>query len=116
MKQIRKILKAQEVYFHAHTSALHRYEVDMMNDGQQSRHHDSDAKGTGCHLAAHRSSHHIHICAQLREGMKVDLLTFQNRPHLLHLVWMSTGFCVGGGILKSGTEKVGEWSRKMVFV
>ena len=47
MKQIRKILKAQEVYFHLHTSALHRYEVDVTNDGQQSRHHGSGATALG---------------------------------------------------------------------
>ena len=47
MKQIRKILKAQEVYFHLHTSALHTYEVDMTNDGQQSRHHGSGATALG---------------------------------------------------------------------
>ena len=47
MKQIRKILKAQEVYFHLHTSDLHTYEVDMTNDGQQSRHHGSGATALG---------------------------------------------------------------------
>ena len=47
MKQIRKILKAQEVYFHLHTSSLHRYEVDVTNDGQQSRHHGSGATALG---------------------------------------------------------------------
>ena len=47
MKQIRMILKAQEVYFHLHTSALRRYEVDVTNDGQQSRHHGSGATALG---------------------------------------------------------------------
>ena len=47
MKQIRKILKAQKVYFHLHTSDLHRYEVDVTNDGQKSRHHGSGATALG---------------------------------------------------------------------
>ena len=47
MKQIRKILKAQKLYFYLHTSALHRYEVDMTNDGQQSGHHGSGATALG---------------------------------------------------------------------
>ena len=33
MKQVKMILKAQEVHFELHNSAQHRYEVDMTNDG-----------------------------------------------------------------------------------
>ena len=47
MKQIREILKAQKLYLYLHTSALHRYEVDMTNDGQQSGHHGSGATALG---------------------------------------------------------------------
>ena len=32
---MKMILKAQEVYFELHTSAVHRYEVVTTNDGQQ---------------------------------------------------------------------------------
>ena len=35
MKQIKMILKAQEMYFELYTSAVHRYEDVTTNDGQQ---------------------------------------------------------------------------------
>ena len=47
MKQTRKILKAQEVSFHLHTSAMHRYEYYMTNDGHQSRHHGLGGTAVG---------------------------------------------------------------------
>jgi len=35
MKQLRMILKAQEVYFVLHTSTVHKYEDGMTNIGQE---------------------------------------------------------------------------------
>ena len=34
MKQLKMILKAQEVYFALHTSTVNKYEDDMTNGGQ----------------------------------------------------------------------------------
>ena len=34
MKQLRMILKAQELYFALHTSTVNKYEDDMTNSGQ----------------------------------------------------------------------------------
>ena len=50
MKQVKMILKAQEVHFELHNSAHHRNEVDMTNDGHTS---STGAQGTilwVCHL------------------------------------------------------------------
>ena len=56
MKQVKMILKAQEVYFESHNSAVHRHEDDMTNNGLTS---NMGAQGTllwVCHLGACHSS------------------------------------------------------------
>ena len=56
MKQVKMILKAQEVHFEVHNSTQDRYEVDMTNDGHTS---STGAQGTllwVCHLGACCSS------------------------------------------------------------
>jgi len=61
MKQVKMILKAQEVHFELHNSAQDRYEVDMTNDGHTS---STGAQGTllwVCHLGACRSSYQLRI-------------------------------------------------------
>ena len=63
------ILKAQEVYFEPHTSAVHRYEDVTTNDGQQDGTLKVGCLGTrplGRYLPARRSSHPLHICVRLR--------------------------------------------------
>ena len=61
MKQVKMILKAQEVHFELHNTTQHRYEVDMTNDGHTS---STGAQGTllwVCHLGACRSSYQLRI-------------------------------------------------------
>ena len=56
MKQVKMILKAQEVHFELHNSTQHICEVDMTNDGHTS---STGAQGTllwVCHLGACHSS------------------------------------------------------------
>ena len=56
MKQVKMILKAQEVYFESHNSTVHRYEDGMTNDGHTN---NMGAHGTllwVCHLGACGSS------------------------------------------------------------
>ena len=70
MKQLRMILKAQEVYFVLHTSTIHKYEDDMTNSGQQD---GTGAEGNllcGCHIAVRCSSCHLHTCGWLRCGVQ----------------------------------------------
>ena len=43
MKQVKMILKAQEMYFESHNSAMHMYEDGMTNDGHTS---NMGAQGT----------------------------------------------------------------------
>ena len=76
MKQLKMILKAQEVYFESHNSAMHRYEDDMTNNGLTS---NMGAQGTllwVCHLGAYRSSYQLRICVLLSCGV-------QSIPHEL---------------------------------
>ena len=70
MKQVKMILKAQEVYFESHNSAMHRYEDDMTNNGLTS---DMGAQGTllwVCHLGACCSSLNLRSCALLSCGIQ----------------------------------------------
>ena len=70
MKQVKMILKAQEVHFELHNSAHHRYEVDMTNDGHTS---STGAQGTllwVCHLGACCSSYQLLICVVLSCGVE----------------------------------------------
>ena len=70
MKQVKMILKAQEVHFELHNSTQHRYEVDMTNDGHTS---STGAQGTllwVCHLGACCSSYQLRICVVLSCGVE----------------------------------------------
>ena len=66
MKQPRKILKAQEVYFALDTSTVNKYDDGMTNSGQQYGTHKAGCPWHPCHVAAHCSSCHLRICSQLR--------------------------------------------------
>ena len=91
MKQIKMILKAQEVHFELHNSAQDRYEVDMTNDGHTS---STGAQGTllwVCHLGACRSSYQLRICVVLSCGVESGppelsesslLASFDSNKHL----------------------------------
>ena len=91
MKQVKMILKAQEVYFESHNSAMHRYEDDMTNNGLTS---DMGAQGTllwVCHLGACRSSCQLRICVVLSCGVERTppelsesslLVSFDSNKHL----------------------------------
>ena len=70
MKQVKMILKAQEVHFEVHNSTQDRYEVDMTNDGHTS---STGAQGTllwVCHLGACRSSYQLRMCVVLSCGIE----------------------------------------------
>ena len=67
---MKMILKAQEVYFESHNSAMHRYEDDMTNNGLTS---DMGAQGTllwVCHLGACCSPYRLRICVVLSCGVQ----------------------------------------------
>ena len=52
MKQLRMILKAQEVYFDLSTFIVHKYEDGMTNIGQQyGTHHKAGCPRHQCYLA-----------------------------------------------------------------
>ena len=73
MKQVKMILKAQEVHFELHNSKQDRYEVDMTNDGHTS---STGAQGTllwVCHLGACCSSYQLRICVVLSCGVESTL-------------------------------------------
>ena len=51
MKQLRMILKAQEVYFDLSTFIVHKYEDGMTNIGQQYGTHRAGCPRHQCYLA-----------------------------------------------------------------
>ena len=113
MKQVKMILKAQEVptlvHFELHNSTQHRYEVDMTNDGHTS---STGAQGTllwVCHLGACRSSYQLRICVVLSCGVESTppelsesslLVSFDSNKHLNETFYV-------GCLHYTGTEKVG---------
>ena len=100
MKQVKMILKAQEVHFELHNSAQDRYEVDKTNDGHTS---STGAQGTlrtfwVCYRGACRSSYQLRICVVLSCGVESGppelsesslLASFDSNEHL------NKTFCVG---------------------